>query len=160
MAQTKKSSATRPQDAIALLRADHKKVSDLFEQFEKARNADKKKALATEICQELTVHATIEEEIFYPAAREVLNDREMVPEALVEHASLKKLIADIENGESEREMFDARVKVLSEFVKHHVKEEQNELFPTVKKTKLDTEALGEQLAARKAELMEEATTAG
>ena len=158
MAQAKKSPASA-QDAITLLRADHEKVSELFEKFEKARDSEKKKSLASDICNELTIHAAIEEEIFYPAAKEALKDDEMVPEALVEHDSLKKLIADIESAEDEGEMFEARVKVLSEFVKHHVKEEQNELFPAVKKSKLDTKALGEQLTARKAELVEEMTAA-
>ena len=154
MSLTKKSSQPDSQNAITLLRADHQKVTDLFENFEKSRATAKKKVIAQEICKELTVHATIEEEIFYPAAKAALDDTEMVPEALVEHDGVKKLIAEIE-GSVEGEMFEARVKVLSELIKHHVKEEQNELFPAVKKTTLDLTELGSQLAARKTELLEE-----
>ena len=154
MSLTKKSSQPDSQNAITLLRADHQKVTDLFENFEKSRATAKKKVIAQEICTELTVHATIEEEIFYPAAKAALNDTEMVPEALVEHDGVKKLIAEIE-GSVEGEMFEARVKVLSELIKHHVKEEQTELFPAVKKTSLDLTALGAQLVARKTELLEE-----
>ena len=156
MSLTKKSSQPDSQNAITLLRADHQKVTDLFENFEKSRATAKKKVIAQEICKELTVHATIEEEIFYPAAKAALKDKEMVPEALVEHDGVKKLIAEIE-GSNEGEMFDARVKVLSELIKHHVKEEQTELFPAVKKTSLDLTALGAQLVARKTELLEELT---
>ena len=154
MSVAKKSNGPRSENAIALLRADHQKVTELFEAFEKSRAETKKSAIAEEICRELSIHATIEEEIFYPAAKAALEDTEMVPEALVEHDGVKKLIAEIENSE-EGEMFDARVKVLSELVKHHVKEEQNELFPAVKETALDLTELGTQLAARKAELFEE-----
>jgi len=156
MSLTKKSSKPDSQNAITLLRADHQKVTDLFENFEKSRATAKKKVIAQEICKELTVHATIEEEIFYPAAKAALDDTEMVPEALVEHDGVKKLIAEIE-GSAEGEMFEARVKVLSELIKHHVKEEQTELFPAVKKTSLDLTALGAQLLARKTELLEELT---
>ena len=156
MSLTKKSSKPDSQNAITLLRADHQKVTDLFENFEKSRATAKKKVIAQEICKELTVHATIEEEIFYPAAKAALDDTEMVPEALVEHDGVKKLIAEIE-GSAEGEMFEARVKVLSELIKHHVKEEQTELFPAVKKTSLDLTALGAQLVARKTELLEELT---
>ena len=154
MSLTKKSFQPDSQNAITLLRADHQKVTDLFENFEKSRATAKKKVIAQEICKELTVHATIEEEIFYPAAKAALDDTEMVPEALVEHDGVKKLIAEIE-GSVEGEMFEARVKVLSELIKHHVKEEQTELFPAVKKTSLDLTALGAQLVARKTELLEE-----
>jgi len=141
-------------DATALLRADHKHVSDLFSQYDKARSASKKSALAANICKELTVHAMIEEEIFYPAVKKALKDKELVPEATVEHATLKHLIAQLENGAmAEGETFDAKVTVLSEYVKHHVKEEQNEMFPKVRASKLDLKALGAQLAARKAELL-------
>ena len=153
MSLSRKSPPPESQNAIALLRADHQKVTDLFETFEKSRSTAKKKVIAQEICKELTVHAAIEEEIFYPAAQAALNDVEMVPEALVEHDGVKKLIAEIERSE-EGAMFDARVKVLSELIKHHVKEEQNELFPAVKKTSLDLTELGVQLAARKTELLE------
>lgn len=154
-APAKKSPARKaaPQDAIALLRADHKVVSGLFEQFEKTRSDARKAAIVAQICKELTVHAQIEEEIFYPAVKAALKDHELVPEANVEHASVKDLIAQVEGKTPDGEMYDARVKVMGEFVKHHVKEEQNEMFPKAKKTRLDMVALGEQMAARKQELM-------
>jgi hemerythrin superfamily protein len=145
----------RPQDAIQLLRADHRKVQDLFDQFEKSRNDGKKAELAETICAELKVHAQIEEEIFYPAAREALKEQDLIDEATVEHASAKDLIAQIEQSQAGDELFDAKVTVLGEYIRHHVKEEQNELFPKLKKTKLDLKALGQQLAERKETLMAE-----
>jgi hemerythrin superfamily protein len=150
---TNKPAAARSKDATAMLIADHKKVSALFADFEKARSPKRKQALVAEICQELTVHTAIEEEIFYPAVKRALKDRELVPEAQVEHASVKELIAQVQDVEPDGEMYDARVKVMGEFVKHHVKEEQNEMFPQVRKTRLDLVALGEEMAARKAELL-------
>ncbi len=144
---------SRPQEATALLRADHKKVSQLFEQFENSRSSARKKSLVSEICTELTVHAQIEEEIFYPAVKRALKDKELVPEATVEHATMKDLIAQIEGVEPDGEMYDAKVKVLSEYVKHHVKEEQNEMFKKARSTSLDMKALGAELAARKADLL-------
>ena len=153
---TKKTTARKtaqPQDAIAMLKADHKKVSALFADFEKTRSAGRKKTIVAQICTELTVHTTLEEEIFYPAVRAALRDKELVPEANVEHASVKDLIAQVEGVEPDGEMYDAKVKVMGEFVKHHVKEEQNEMFPRAKKTRLDMVALGQQMAARKQELM-------
>ncbi len=143
-------------DATALLRADHKLVSELFEQYEKARSPEKKKDLVAQICLELTVHAQIEEEIFYPAVKAALKDAGLVPEARVEHETLKTLIAQIEGAEPDGEDFDARVKVLSEYVKHHVKEEQSEMFPKAKaSSKLDLKALGQQMQERKEALMAE-----
>ena len=146
--------AVRTPDAIALLRADHKTVTELFDRFEKTRSSTRKKAIVSQVCLELTVHAQIEEEIFYPAVKAALRDKELVPEAAVEHASVKELIAQVRDVEPDGEMYDARVRVMSEFVKHHVKEEQNEMFPRVKATRLDLAALGEQLMARREELME------
>jgi hemerythrin superfamily protein len=143
----------QPQEATALLRADHKHVSELFEAYEKARSPAKKKDLVAQICTELSVHAQVEEEIFYPAVKQALKDKELVPEAHVEHATLKDLIAQVEGVEPDGEMFDAKVKVMSEYVKHHVKEEQAEMFPKARKTKLDMLALGERMAARKEELL-------
>ena len=141
-------------DALTLLRTDHRNVQQMFDQFEKTRSGDRKKALADKICMELTVHAQIEEEIFYPAAREAIREKGLIAEATVEHQSAKDLIAQIEGGGGD-EMWEAKVTVLGEYIKHHVKEEQNELFAQVRKTKLDTRALGEQLQARKMELMGE-----
>ena len=145
--------APKAQEATALLRADHKAVSMLFEQYESARSPTKKKALVAQICTELTVHAQIEEEIFYPQVKAALKDKELIPEATVEHATLKDLIAQLEDGDIDDEMYDAKVKVLSEYVKHHVKEEQTEMFPKAKESKLDMYALGAQLQQRKDELM-------
>ena len=148
-----KTTAAKPKEAIALLRADHKFVNDLFEEYEKTRSTSKKKSLVAQICSELTVHAQIEEEIFYPAVKQALKDKELIPEATVEHSTLKDLIAQVEGIEPDGEMYDAKIKVMSEYVKHHVKEEQNEIFPKAKDTKLDMVKLGVQLAERKAELL-------
>ncbi len=145
---------SRAKDATALLRADHKEVNDLFDEYETLRSATKKKEIVSKICTALTVHAQIEEEIFYPAVKQALKDKELIPEASVEHATLKSLIAQIEGVEPDGEMFDAKVKVLGEYVKHHVKEEQNEIFPKAKEaSKLDLVELGAQLMERKEELM-------
>ena len=140
-------------DAIVLLRADHKHVSELFAAYEGTRSLPKKWALVKQICTELSVHAQVEEEIFYPAVKAALKDKELVPEATVEHATLKALISQIEGVEPGDEMFEARVTVLAEYVKHHVKEEQNEMFPKAKTSRLDMAELGSQLAARKQQLL-------
>ncbi len=145
--------APKAKEATALLRADHKVVNDLFSEYEKSRSNIRKKQIVTQICKELTVHAQIEEEIFYPAVKEALKDKELVPEATVEHATLKDLIAQVKGVEPDGEMFDAKIKVLSEYVKHHVKEEQTEMFPKAKESKLDLVELGAQLSERKAELL-------
>lgn len=146
--------APRQQDAVAMLREDHKKVSALFDEFEKARSASRKKQIVATICHELTVHTTLEEEIFYPAFKAAMKDKELVPEAQVEHQSVKDLIAQVQDQEPGGEDYDAKVKVMGEFVKHHVKEEQNEMFPKAKKsTKLDLVELGRQMAERKQQLM-------
>jgi len=154
---TKRSNAPKPQDATSLLRADHQQVSELFAQFENTRAGSKKKLLVDQICTALTVHAQVEEEIFYPAFKRALRDKELVPEATVEHATLKALIGQVEGVEPDGEMFDAKIKVLSEYVKHHVKEEQNEIFPKAKSSSLDLVELGARMAARKEELMAERT---
>jgi hemerythrin superfamily protein len=140
-------------DAIALLKADHKEVAEMFAKFESARSTKAK--LAQQICMALTVHAQIEEEIFYPAAREALGDEgeDVLNEAKVEHNSLKELISQIQGSDPIDELFDAHVKVLGEYVKHHVKEEEGELFPKLRKSDLDLVAVGEKLVARKKELM-------
>jgi hemerythrin superfamily protein len=147
-------STRKAQDALALLRSDHQLVQGLFEQFEKARGDERKGDLAERICRELTVHAQIEEEILYPAAREALREEDLLDEAEVEHASAKDLIAQIEASRPGAELFDAKVTVLGEYIKHHVKEEQNEMFPKLRKTKLDLKTLGERLQARKMALQE------
>ena len=140
-------------DAIALLKADHKEVAEMLEKFETARS--NKGKLAQQICMSLTVHAQIEEEIFYPAAREALGEEgeDLLDEAKVEHNSLKELIGHIEGASPQDELFDAHVTVLGEYVKHHVKEEESELFPKLRKSDMDLAEVGAQLAARKKELM-------
>jgi hemerythrin superfamily protein len=150
MATAKKAA---PKDAIAMLKADHKKVSGLFAEFEKARAATTKQRLVSTICTELSVHAQVEEEVFYPAVKAALKDKELIPEAVVEQATMKDLISQIEGITPDGEMYDARVKVLAEYVKHHVKEEHTEMFPKAAKTRLDMVALGAQMAARKTELL-------
>ena len=146
---------SKSKDAIAILRADHTLVSGLFAEYEKTRSVPKKKALVAQICTELSVHAQVEEEIFYPAVKAALRDKELVPEATVEHATLKDLIAQVESKEPDGEMFDAKIKVLSEYVKHHVKEEQNEMFPKARATALDLADLGQRILARKEEIKPE-----
>lgn len=150
---TTKTTTSAPKDAIALLKADHAAVSEMFAEYEKTRSIPKKKALVADICTALSVHAQIEEEIFYPAVKAALKDKLLVPEATVEHNSLKELIAQIEGVEPDGEMYDAKVKVLSEYVKHHVKEEQNEMFPKAKASSIDMAELGSLMAARKDDLM-------
>ena len=150
---TRKTSAPKAQDATALLRADHKLVSDLFAEYEKTRSPLRKMALVTKICTELSVHAQVEEEIFYPAVKAALKDKELVPEAIIEQATMKALISQVEGVTPDGEMFDAKIKVLSEYVKHHVKEEHTEMFPKAKASKLDLVELGARLTDRKRELM-------
>jgi hemerythrin-like domain-containing protein len=150
-------STDAPRDAIALLKQDHRTVSALFEEFEKA-DEEEQSTIAQRVCQLLTVHATIEEELLYPAAKEAFEDEEeedLVNEAEVEHGSAKELIAKIEGMSNDDEHFKATVKVLGEYIKHHVKEEENELFPQLKKTELDLKELGGRLADRKFALMEQ-----
>lgn len=150
---TTKSSAT--QDAIAMLTAEHREVKQMFEQFEQMTDRAKvsKKKLADQICEALILHTAIEEEIFYPAVREAVDEAEdKLDEALVEHASAKDLIAQIQEMDPGDELYDAKVKVLSEQVEHHVEEEEKEMFPMAKKGGLDLAALGEEMAQRKQEL--------
>ena len=152
----------KTQDAIALLKADHRAVEELFEKFEKATASERKRKLADEICLELTVHAEIEEEIFYPACEGKV-DEDLLKESYVEHDGAKVLIAEIMNGGSSDEFYDAKVKVLQEEIEHHVEEEEKRLeglFAQARKAELDMDALGQQLAARKAELTEEFKASG
>jgi hypothetical protein len=143
------------QDAIALLKADHRTVEELFEQFEGATGAARKKSIAQQICLELTVHATIEEEIFYPACEGKIEE-DLLKEAYVEHDGAKALIAEIEAGQPGDEYYDAKVKVLSEQIEHHVGEEEMRMegmFSQARHAGLDMDALGDQLRARKEELV-------
>lgn len=149
-------------DACDLLDADHRAVKKLFKQFDElagshaARSIATRRELANQICHELTVHARIEEEIFYPALRNVLKDTALLAEAEIEHATAKDLIAQIESMETPDEAFDAKVKVLGEYIDHHVKEERTEIFPQARSApRLDLMALRDQLRARKEELMAE-----
>jgi hemerythrin superfamily protein len=145
--------ATKPMDAVRLLKADHREVEGFFADYAGLDDAEEKQALADRICLALTVHTTLEEEIFYPATREQIEDDDLMDEAQVEHASAKQLIAEIQEMQAGDALFDAKVKVLGEYVRHHVQEEEKEMFPEARDAKLDLTALGEQLAARKAELM-------
>lgn len=153
--QPKSNGDAKAKEAITLLREDHKVVSGLFVEYEKTRSTAKKQKIVSQICEELTVHAQVEEEIFYPAVKQALKDKELIPEAIVEHSTMKDLIAQIEGVEPDGEMFDAKVKVLAEYVKHHVKEEQNEIFPKANATRLDMAQLGMLIAERKTELLAE-----
>ncbi len=143
-------------DAIALLKADHRQVEGWFEQCKKARKSERKEALAEKICDALKVHTRIEEEIFYPAFLVATQDKDMHHEAEVEHAGAKRLIAEIEELSPQSEYFDAKIKVLSEMIKHHVKEEEKPggMFAEARKSDMDLDDLGRRLAARKKELEE------
>jgi hemerythrin superfamily protein len=160
MSTPKKSStnASTSQDAIELLTADHKSVKSLFQAFEKIKGRedaeDEKVELVQRICSELTIHATIEEEIFYPAVRAAIDDQDLMDEADVEHASAKDLIAQLESASPGDDQYDAKVTVLAEMIDHHVKEEEGEMFPKARKA-IDVDDIGADLAARKAELGEE-----
>src|SRR3982751_4061770 len=147
---------TKKQDAIALLKQDHRTVEELFEKFEKASGTQSKQKLAEEICLELSVHAQIEEEIFYPACEGKV-DEDLLKESYVEHDGAKLLIAEIINGGPGDEFYDAKVKVLQEEIEHHVEEEEKRmegLFAQARKADLDMDVLGQELAARKSELAE------
>ena len=154
---TKKAAPKSPKapDAIALLKDDHAKVSALFKQYDKLGDKAyaQKLALARKICKELKVHVQIEEEIFYPATRAALpKEDDLLDEAQVEHDGAKGLIRQLDAMKAEDDLFDAKVTVLGEYIKHHVKEEHEEMFPKVRKSKLDLRELGMRMAFRKAEL--------
>ena len=144
-------------DAVALLKDDHREAEELFEKYENATGDGAKQKIALKVCKALTVHAMIEEEIFYPACEGKIDEADL-KEAYVEHDGAKVLMAEIEKGGPDDEFYDAKVKVLSEQIEHHIKEEEARLdgiFAQAKKAGLDMDALGEQLAVRKAELMGE-----
>jgi hypothetical protein len=147
--------ATEKLDAVALLKADHRRVEDLFAKFEAAKGAGRKKALAEQICMELTVHTKIEEDVFYPACEGKV-EADLLKEAYVEHDGAKVLIAEIESGGPDDEFYDAKVTVLSEQIKHHVEEEEKRvegMFSQARKAGLDMDALGEKMATEKAQLI-------
>src|SRR5579859_104202 len=146
------------QDAIAMLIADHKKVKALFAEFHALKDDGSdgdKSAIVERVCNALKIHAAIEEEIFYPAVRKAIDDADLMEEALVEHASAKALIAQLEEAEPSDELYDAKVTVLAEQIKHHVKEEEGDMFPKAKKAKVDTAALGVKMLKRKEALKTE-----
>jgi hemerythrin superfamily protein len=154
--------ADKKLDATQLLTQDHREVEELFEKFEKASGDGAKERLARQICTELKIHTMIEEELFYPALRGKIDDADL-DEAMVEHDGAKVLVNDIEAGEPSDEFYDAKVKVLQEEIEHHVREEekmQDNMFTQARKTDVDLDALGEQMAARKAELQRLAETQG
>jgi hemerythrin superfamily protein len=160
MAKSKSGSGGRSQPlAIELLVSDHRTVDELFKRYEDEKESDEetKRGIAQRVCGELTVHAQVEEELFYPWLRENLedDDMELVEEAAVEHQSAKDLIAQIESATEIDETYDAKVKVLGEYIKHHVEEEENEIFPKVREMKDELDELGQEMMARKVELMEE-----
>ena len=145
-----------PLDAIALLKADHRLVEELFEKFEKATRKEQKQKIAQQICMELTIHTMIEEEIFYPACKEAVEE-DLLDEAYVEHDGAKMLIAEISQGSPDDKFYDAKVTVLSEEIKHHVQEEEKRsegMFAQAKAAGLDMDALGKAMQARKMELQQ------
>jgi hypothetical protein len=151
-------SAAKTHDAIALLKEDHKKVTKLFKEFAKIKDkADdaQKESLVRQICMELTVHAQIEEEIFYPAVRKAVEEQDLMNEAAVEHATAKDMVQQLQSMEVSDMLYDAKVTVLGEYVEHHVQEEQDQMFKKAKKAKLDMEKLGKKMATRKRALMKE-----
>ena len=145
-------------DAIKLLTEDHNKVKKMFKEFKKLaekNDEEGKEELATQICKELTVHAQLEEEIFYPAVRDAIDEDDLMNEAMVEHSSAKDLISQIQSMKASDPMYDAVVTVLGEYINHHVEEEQNEMFPKVQKSDMDLEELGLEIAERKEALVED-----
>ncbi len=163
--QTRASGTRARSDAVSMLMEDHKNVQKLFRDFEKAHDADDSEAcqeIVQRACAELEVHTTLEEELFYPAAREALGeeDEELIDEAEVEHQSAKELIAQLGAMGPEDQKYAATFMVLAEYVKHHIKEEERELFPKVKKARLDVDSLGEEMQARKSALAGEKGLAG
>lgn len=144
------------QDAIALLMADHKQVRQLFARFEKLKAAGsnkEKSAIVEQVCDALTIHTQIEEQIFYPAVRKAIEDADLMDEALVEHAGAKELIEQLQGMDPGDDLYDAKVTVLGEQIDHHVKEEEGDMFPKAKKAKLDTLALGAKMLKQKLALM-------
>jgi len=152
----KKETQAASPSAIDLLEQDHREVEEWFDEYDELKEDDARKAeLVQKICLALKVHAQIEEEIFYPQAREATKDNDLIDEAVVEHATVKNLIAEIESMEVGEDLYDAKIRVLGEMVKQHIKEEEEELFPELEPAKIDLEAFGKELAKRKDELMSE-----
>jgi hemerythrin-like domain-containing protein len=157
MATTKQDTGVG-RDAITLLKQDHDDVLRMFEEFESA-DEDRKFELAAEICQALTIHATIEEEIFYPQAREAIDAEDIMLEAEVEHDAARYLVERIQEGEVDENQLSAMIKVLKEYVGHHITEEQRRMFPRIKRAELDLDAIGLELMERRTELESEFASA-
>jgi hemerythrin superfamily protein len=152
----KKATEAPSLSAVELLEQDHRQVEELFDEYDQLKGEDKRKGeVAQRICLALEIHAQIEEEIFYPQARDATNDDEMIDESLVEHAAVKNLISEIEEMEVGDDLYDAKIRVLGEMVKHHIQEEEEEVFPELESAKIDLEALGKALAERKETLLSE-----
>jgi hemerythrin superfamily protein len=163
MASTNAPASAGEQDAIALLKSDHKQVKALFSEFDEIKDdgADEDKAaIVAQICDELEIHAAIEEEIFYPAIRKAIDDSDLLDEALVEHAGAKDLIAQLEDAAADDDLYNAKVTVLGEQIEHHVQDEEGSMFAKAKKAKIDTVALGAKMMKRKMALMDEMGVAG
>jgi len=153
-----RSSRPKATNAIELLKQDHREVEEMFEEYEDLREVGDeatKKQLAQKICAALKVHTHLEEQIFYPAAREATSDNDLLDEAMVEHAGAKNLIAEIEVMDPADDLYDAKVRVLGEQIRHHVEEEEEELFSEVEDSDMDVAEVGDRLTARKAELTKE-----
>lgn len=153
-------SKSSSQDALHLLSDDHKKVIEMFEEFEQMKEEgdtdDEAKQMLVELaCTELTIHAQVEEELFYPAARDAIDDMDLLDEAEVEHASARQLISELAAMQPDDDLYDAKFTVLGEYVKHHIQEEEKQLFPKIKKSELDLAELGEEIRERKLQLREE-----
>ena len=141
-------------DALELLEQDHREVEEMFDEYDELPDGDRRRGeLAQKICRALEVHAQIEEDIFYPRAREATKDDDLIDEAIVEHQSVKHLIGEIRSMKSGDELYDARIRVLEEMVKRHIQEEEEELFPELVSAGMDIKETGSQLAQRKQELM-------
>lgn len=153
-------SRTSAQDALHILSEDHKNVIDMFEEFELLKedasaDEEEKQMLVESTCAELTIHAQVEEEIFYPAARDAIDDMNLLDEAEVEHASARQLITELAAMQPDDDLYDAKFTVLGEYVKHHIQEEEKQLFPKIKKANIDLDELGEEIRQRKLELRDE-----
>jgi hemerythrin superfamily protein len=153
--ETRSAAGGAAKDALELLEQDHRRVEDLFDEFDEEDDEKRRRALAQEICRELTIHTQLEEEVFYPRAREATGDDQLIDEAYVEHDGVKHLIAEIGEMKKGEGLFVARVRVLEEMVKRHIQEEEEELFPELASAGMDIAGVGQELAARKQELMAE-----
>ena len=158
MARTNAPASAGEQDAITLLKSDHRQIKALFSEFDKLKDdgsEEDKAAIVAQICNELTIHAAIEEEIFYPAVRKATEDADLMDEALVEHAGAKELIAQLEGASADDDLYSAKVTVLGQQIDHHIQEEERRMFREAKKAKVDTSAIGAKMVKRKMALMEE-----